>query len=68
MFRCVAPSRTQRFLSWGYRTLWSVVCDDLAPHWLWRSLHDLTEFPPLILEVFDSPPSPQAIRSRFIPL
>jgi hypothetical protein len=43
-----------------------LICDDLAPHWLWRSLHDLTEFPPLVHEVFESPPSPQAIRSRFI--
>jgi hypothetical protein len=41
----VALSRAQRFLSWGYRTLWSVVCGDLAPYWLWRPLHDLSKFP-----------------------
>jgi len=66
MFRCAVLSRALRFLSWGYRTLGSVVCDDLAPRWLRRPLHGLTELPPLTLEVFVSSPSPRAVGPRFI--
>jgi hypothetical protein len=43
-----------------------LICDDLAPHWLWRSLLDLAGFPLLILQVFESPPSPPTLRLRFI--
>ena len=62
MFRCPVLSRARRFLSWGYRTLGSVVCDVLAPPWLWRSLHDLPELPPAVLEVFETSPSPRISR------
>jgi len=38
------------------------VCEDLAPHWLWRSLHGVPELPPAAFEVFESSPSPRIFR------
>jgi len=44
-----------------YRAPWSLMSDDLAPHWLWRSLHDLAGLPLLVLEVFVSSPFPASL-------
>jgi len=39
-----------------------LISDALAPHWLWRSLHDLPRFPTVVLEVFETSPSPHTVK------
>jgi len=67
MSRCVAPSRARRLLSWGCRTLWSLMSGVLAPCWIERSLPGLPELPPLASEVFGAPPSTRISRCALHP-
>jgi len=67
MFRYAAPSRARRLLSWGCRTLWSVMCDVLALRWIERPLPGLLELPPAAFEVFGSSPSTRISRCALHP-